>query len=37
MNATDVEQSEIAQWDAQFTAKIKDDVYPIVKRYSGRR
>jgi len=33
MNETDIAQPEIAQWDPEFTAKVKDKVYPIVKRY----
>ncbi len=27
------QQSEIAQWDPEFTAKIKDQVYPLVRRW----
>ena len=33
MNAIDIQQSEIAQWDPEFTATIKDKVYPLVKRW----
>jgi 1-acyl-sn-glycerol-3-phosphate acyltransferase len=33
MSASDVVESEIAQWDPEFTAKFKAKVYPIVKRY----
>ena len=32
MSAIDIQQSEIAQWDPEFTATIKDKVYPLVKR-----
>ena len=33
MTATDIAQPEIVQWDPEFTAKVKDKVHPIVKRY----
>ena len=33
MNVIAIEQSEISQWDPEFTATIKDKVYPLVKRW----
>lgn len=33
MNATDVEQSELSLWDLEFTTKVKEKAYPIVKRW----